>query len=121
MIDSATARSNALSLFEAINAKDLTAVLDHYAEDGKVTHPFGEFEGKAALEEFYGGLVLQADTHLSFGRVAAEGNCCAVELIAVSPQAPDTPQYALDMVEFNDAGKIQHLSVYYLNFNVGQG
>jgi len=119
MIDSATARANAISLFEAINRKDLAAVLDHYADDGKVTHPFGEFEGKEKLEEFYGGLVLKADTQLSFGRVAAENNFCAVELIAVSPQAPDTPQYAFDMVEFDEAGKIRHLSVYYLNFDFG--
>ncbi len=39
--------------------------------------------------------------------------------IGVSPQAPDTPQYAFDLVEFNDEGRISHISVYYLNFNLG--
>lgn len=118
MIDSKTAKENALSLFDAINRKDLAGVLDHYADNGSVRHPFGVFEGKQKLEEFYGGLVLAADTKLEIGRVAAEGKLCAVELTGVSPQAPDNPQYAFDMVEFNDEGKIVNLSVYYLNFDL---
>ena len=77
-----------------------------------------ENKGKEQLEQFYGGLVLKADTHLSFGKIVTENNCCVVELIAVSPQAPDRPQYAIDIVEMNAAGKIQCLSVYYRNFDL---
>src|SRR5690606_916616 len=91
------ARAAALSYVECINSKNLPTLLALFAEDGALNHPFGVFQGKAKLEEFYGGLVMKADTHLTVGRIAAEGNVCSVEVAGRSPQAPDKAQYAVDL------------------------
>src|SRR6478609_3210971 len=95
------ARHAALTYVDCINKKDLPRLLALFAEDGQLNHPYGVFKGKDKLEEFYGGLVMKADTQLSLGRIAAEGRVCSVEVIGRSPQAPDKAQYAVDLFEVN--------------------
>lgn len=111
-------RAAAHTYVECINSKDLETLMSLFAEDGKLVHPYGVFEGKDKLAEFYGGLVMVADTHLSIGRVAAEGCVCSIEVIGISPQAPDKPQYAIDLFEVNDAGLVCELAIYYRNFDL---
>lgn len=112
------ARLAARTYVEAINGKQLEVLLDLFAGDGTLEHPFGHFAGRKALSDFYGGLVMLADTQLSIRSELAEGQACAVEVVAISPQAPDKPQYALDLFEVNAAGKVQRLSIYYRNFDL---
>ena len=112
------ARTAALAYVECINTKDLERLLSLFADDGRLVHPFGLFEGKAKLAEFYGGLVMLADTQLSVARVAAENNICCAEVIGISPQAPDKPQYAIDLFELNGEGLICELAIYYRNFDL---
>ena len=112
------ARAAALSYVECINSKNLPKLLALFAEDGALNHPFGYFQGKAKLEEFYGGLVMKADTQLTVGRIAAEGNVCSVEVKGVSPQAPDKAQYAIDLFEVNEQGLVTELAIYYRNFDM---
>ncbi|HQQ63544.1 MAG TPA: nuclear transport factor 2 family protein [Pseudomonadales bacterium] len=111
-------RAAALAYVECINTKNLERLLALFADNGRLVHPYGLFEGKDKLAEFYGGLVMLADTQLSVGRVAAEGKVATAEVTGVSPQAPDKPQYAIDLFEVNDAGKIVELAIYYRNFDL---
>jgi hypothetical protein len=112
------ARHAALTYVDCINTKDLPRLLALFADDGQLNHPFGLFQGKAKLEEFYGGLVMLADTQLSTGRIAAEGNVCSIEVMGVSPQAPDKAQYAIDLFEVNEQGLVKELAIYYRNFDL---
>jgi ketosteroid isomerase-like protein len=112
---SALAKGAARAYVAAINEKDLAALLALFREDGELVHPFGTFTGRAKLEEFYGGIVMHADTALTAGKLVGEDNVAVIEVTGVSPQAPDNPQYALDMFEVDAEGKIIRLSIYYLN------
>lgn len=112
------ARRAAHTYVDCINSKDLDGLLAIFAEDAELIHPFGVFAGKAALAEFYGGLVMLADTRLSVAREAAENAVCCVEVIGLSPQAPDKPQYAIDLFEVNEQGQVKNLSIYYRNFDL---
>jgi hypothetical protein len=112
------ARQAALADVDAINNKNLERLLGLFADHGELVHPFGVFRGRDKLAQFYGGVVMHADTQLSVARVAAEGRICVAEVIGASPQAPDKPQYALDLFEVDDSGKVVNLSIYYRNFDL---
>lgn len=112
------ARNAALAYVECINTKDLQRLLDLFADDGQLIHPFGVFKGKEKLAEFYGGLVMKADTQLSISRLAADGRVCAIEVAGRSPQAPDKAQYAVDLFEVNEQGQVSELAIYYRNFDL---
>lgn len=103
----------ALTWVEHINAKALQPLLDLFAADAKLIHPYGLFEGKDTLAEFYGGLVMLADTALSVSSVTKESNRCVIAVTAVSPQAPGKAQYALDLFGVDEAGLIVELAIYY--------
>lgn len=108
----------ALGYASAINAQDLDALIALFADDGELVHPFGVFAGRQKLAEFYGGLVMPAATKLTVTRTITEGNCCTLEVVGVSPQAPDKPQYAVDIFEVDGAGLITSLRIYYRNFDL---
>lgn len=118
MSHSEAARRAAHAYVQAINGKQLDRLLALFADDGELVHPFGVFAGQASLSEFYGGLVMPADTQLTVLREAAEGRVCCIEVMGVSPQAPDRPQYAIDLFEVNAQGQVQSLSIYYRNFDL---
>jgi len=109
------AKKVAEAYVEHINAKNLEGLLALFSDDGELVHPFGVFSGKEKLEEFYGGIVMHADTVLSVSAMVAEGNSAVAEVAGVSPQAPDQAQYALDLFELNGEGKISSLRIYYRN------
>jgi hypothetical protein len=112
------ARAAAHTYVACINSKNLDGLLAIFAEDAELVHPFGVFAGKAKLVEFYGGLIMHADTQLTVGRESAENNICVVEVVGVSPQAPDKAQYAIDLFEVNEQGLVKNLSIYYRNFDL---
>lgn len=78
----------------------------------------GLLQASGRREEFYGGLVIKADTQMQVTRVLAEGKLCTVELEARSPQEPDKAQYAIDLFQVNAQGLIEDVSIYYRNFNL---
>ena len=100
---------------QAVNDKDIDTLLGYFASSGVLQHPFGSFEGPEKISEFYTGLVFHADTEVSLGACCGNDHMAALELVGISPQAPDSPQYACDIFQLNDAGKITSLKVYYLN------
>jgi hypothetical protein len=109
------ARIAAFTYVECINTKNLQRLLALFADNGRLVHPYGLFEGKEKLAEFYGGLVMLADTQLSVGRMTAEGSIATLEVVGVSPQAPDKAQYAIDLFQIDDEGLISELAIYYRN------
>jgi hypothetical protein len=111
-------RRAAHTYVDCINRKDLEGLLAIFADDGELVHPFGMFSGKEKLAEFYGGLVMLADTQLQVLRESAENTVCCVEVVGISPQAPDKPQYAVDIFEINASGLVKNLSIYYRNFDL---
>jgi predicted SnoaL-like aldol condensation-catalyzing enzyme len=113
------AKQAGLAYVDAINAGDLDALLRLFAGDARLTHPFGVYEGHEELSEFYGDMVIPAETRLTVHRVAAEGRLAVLEISALSPHAPETPQYAVDLFEIDDEGKVRELAVYYRNFDLG--
>jgi len=102
----------------AINALDLARLIDLFAVDATLIHPYGVFSGHEKLSEFYGGLVIPAQTRLTITRTVADGNSCVIEVTGISPQAPDKPQYAIDVFEVDAQGKITTLTIYYRNFDL---
>lgn len=106
------ARKAAESYVKIVNARDLEAMMDLFADNGKLIHPIGEFE-RDALGSFYGDIVFKADTELTCTTVFAEGNLACAEVVGVSPQAPDQPQLACDVFQVNDEGKVTELRIYY--------
>ena len=112
---STNARDAITRYCDAINAKDLKALLDLFTDDGVLIHPIGVFEGREKLSEFYGGIVMKADTKLSVGLTAVEGNVAIAEVTGVSPSAPDNPQYACDVFTVDDDGRVPRLAIYYRN------
>jgi hypothetical protein len=112
------ARVAAHTYINCINTKNLDGLLAIFSDDAELVHPFGVFSGKQKLVEFYGGLIMHADTKLSVGRESAENSVCCVEVVGISPQAPDRPQYAIDLFEVNAEGLVKNLSIYYRNFDL---
>ncbi len=108
-----------LAYVEALNAKDLPSLLRLFAPDARLTHPFGTFTGRQELGEFYGNLVMAADTKLTVHRSVVEGRTAVIEVSAVSPMAPDMAQYAIDLFEVNENGEVVDLCIYYRNFDLG--
>lgn len=100
---------------DAINTKDVEKLLALFADDGVLLHPFGTFTGRDQLRQFYAGIVMQADTKLTVGARAAEGDVAIAEVTGVSPQAPDDPQHACDVFQVDDAGRVRRLAIYYRN------
>lgn len=112
------ARAAAHNYVDAINNKNLESLMSIFSDDAELVHPFGVFSGKQKLVEFYGGLVMLADTKLTVARESAENTICCIEVIGISPQAPDKPQYAVDLFEVNEIGLVKNLSIYYRNFDL---
>lgn len=102
----------------AINALDLAQLINLFATDATLVHPFGVFSGHEKLSEFYGGLVIPAQTQLKITRTIADGNVGVIEVTGISPQAPDKPQFAIDVFDVDSQGKITTLTIYYRNFDL---
>ena len=97
-----------------LNAGDAVRVTDLFADDAVHRGPDGVIRiGRAALLEFYEGVLTNGALDMAVGTSAAEGNRVAFEL--VSRQACDDadPATAVDVITVNDDGKIQEFTVFY--------
>ena len=97
-----------------LNAGDAERVTDLFADDAIHRGPDAVIRiGRAALLEFYEGVLANGPLDMAVGKSAAEGHRVAFEL--VSRQACDDadPATAVDVIEVNDDGKIQDFTVFY--------
>ena len=112
---------------DAVNMQDIAAMESILANDVLMNHPMGTFKGKAEVLEFYALTVFKAKTVLSArGPALVASDRVCVEILGVFP--PDNgfgvaipDQYAIDLFQFNQAGKVVAIDIYYRSFpNGGQ-
>ena len=97
-----------------LNAGDAVSVTALFADAAVPRGPDGVLRiGRAALLEFYEGVLTNGALDMAVGTSAAEGNRVIFEL--VSRQACDDadPATAVDVITVNDDGKIQDFTVFY--------
>ena len=97
-----------------LNAGDAEHVTDLFADDAVHRGPDAVIRiGRAALLEFYEGVLANGPLNMAVGKSVADGNRVAFEL--VSRQACDDadPATAVDVIDVNDGGKIQDFTVFY--------
>jgi len=102
----------AKAYIDAVNAKDLEAILACYAEDAEVHDPVGQRDckGKAALRDFYTGVITRAQMEIvgpisgSFGPVVAT---------PVRARVPGLEIDVITVTRFNDLGLVQEYSAYW--------
>lgn len=105
-------RNAARSYVEAVNNKDLDAILALYAEDAQVHDPVFKrnFAGKEQLREFYAGVITRAELEFlgpirgSFGNVVAA---------PVRAKIPGTAVDVITITTFNDEGLISDYAAYW--------
>src|SRR5207244_623555 len=78
------ARDAAEAYVEAINAADLDALLELFADDAVLRHPIGVYEGAKALADFYQDVVFAGRASLTLTRLLADGRLAMFEVEASS-------------------------------------
>ena len=97
-----------------INAGDVEHVTNLFATDGVHRGPDGQIrEGRAAIREFYEGILGSGPRKLAVGRSVADSHRVAFELINLQqPCNEDDPALAVDLMDINDDGQIQEFTVF---------
>ena len=79
----------------------------HRATDGQVR------EGRAAIREFYEGILTSGPPRLAVGRSVADSHRVAFELINLSqPCQEGDPALAVDVMDINEDGQIQEFTAF---------
>ena len=72
-----------------------------------------ESEGRAAIQQFYEGIVGSGPRKLAVGRSVADSHRVAFELInLLQPCNEDDPALAVDVMDINEDGQIQEFTVF---------
>ena len=97
-----------------INAGDPVHVANLFATDAVHRGPDGLIrEGRAAITEFYEGILGSGPRKLVVGRSVADSRRVAFELINVmQPCNEDDPATAVDLMDINENGEIQQFTVF---------
>ncbi len=97
-----------------INEGNAEHVSNLFATDAVHRGPDGLVrEGRAAIREFYEGILASGPRKLAVGRSAADSRRVAFELISLSrPCNDDDPAVAVDMMDINEDGQIQEFTVF---------
>ena len=96
-----------------LNAGDAEHVTDLFADDAVHHGPNGVIrEGRAALLEFYEGVLANGPLNMAVGKSVADGQRVAFELISLTACNDEDPATALDLIDVNDDGKIQDFTVF---------
>ena len=97
-----------------VNAGNAEHLSNLFATDAVFRGPGGQvLNGRAAIREFYEGLLGSARPQLAVGRSVADGKRVAFELINLQqPCSEDDPATAVDMMDINDDGQIQVFTVF---------
>ena len=96
-----------------INMGDPERVTDLFADDAVHRGPDAVVRrGRAALLEFYGGIVGGGPLNMAVGKSVVEGNRVAFELVRVDDCNDDDRATAVDLIEVNEDNKIQDFTVF---------
>jgi ketosteroid isomerase-like protein len=111
-----SARAAARRYVDAVNARDLDALMALFAADAVVVHPSGRYEGRGAIAAFYRDLVFAGQAALTAGRLLADADdvVAMLELVGSSPlDGHQHRLHALDAFDVDpDSGLITALVVY---------
>jgi len=79
----------------------------HRATDGQIR------EGRAAIREFYEGILASGPPRLAVGRSVADRHRVAFELISLlEPCQEDDPALAVDVMDIDEDGQIQEFTAF---------
>ncbi len=96
-----------------VNMGDAERITDLFADDAVHRGPDAVIRrGRAALLEFYGGIVGSGPLNMAVGKSVTEGNRVAFELVRLDDCDDEDPATAVDLIEVNDEGKIQDFTVF---------
>jgi len=109
---------------ELVDAGDIDGILALYSEEATVEDPFGQppIQGLADIERFYRqGLGASQVSATLTGPVRATLNGCGAMPFRVDMQWAGQPcsLHVIDVMEFNDDGKIRSMKAYWSEANIG--
>lgn len=89
-------------------------VVELFATDGVHRGPDGQIrKGRAAIQEFYEGVLDAGPRKLAVGRSVADDHRVAFELIdLMAPCKKDDPALAVDLMDINEDGQIQEFTMF---------
>ena len=108
---SGPARDAADAYCAAVNAHDLEALRQLFAEDVVAVNTLGEYRGREEVVGFYEQIVLANDVRVDPVHMYEAGNTCVVELEGRSPSTPDLYRM-VDIFTVGTDGRIARLSIY---------
>ena len=97
-----------------INEGNAEHVSNLFATDAVHRGPDGQVrEGRAAIREFYQGILASGSPKLAVGRSVADSHRVAFELINLSqPCQEDDPAVAVDVMDIDEDGQIREFTVF---------
>ena len=97
-----------------LNAGDAERVTDLFADDAVHRGPDGQIRrGRAAILAFYEGVLADGPRGLAVGKSVADGGRVAFELVNVEGCNDEDPATAVDLIDVNDANRIQDFTVFF--------
>ncbi len=109
---------------ELVDAGDIDGILALYGKDATVEDPVGQppIQGLADIERFYRqGLGASQVSATLTGPVRATLNGCGAMPFRVDMQWAGQPcsLHVIDVMEFDDAGRIRSMKAYWSEANIG--
>jgi hypothetical protein len=97
-----------------VNAGDAGRLTELFASDAVHRGPDGQVrKGRAAIQQFYEGIVGSGPRKLAVGRSVADGHRVAFELVNLLQLCnEDDPALAVDVMDINEDGQIQEFTVF---------
>lgn len=105
---------------DAMSSGDVDAIVSLYAEDAVVEDPVGSepVRGHAAIREFYTGAAEAVERMTLEGNVRARGTWGACAMLAYPKGVDGMVIETLDLMEFNDDGKVVAMTAYWGDANM---
>lgn len=117
MLDNALMKSVLQRYIDGFNADDAEAIVDLFADDATVEDPVGSdpIKGKAAIEQFYRRAVtMNVRLALAAPIRGSHSNAAAMAFdITFSMDGKEVFTRAIDVMEFNNEGKIIRMRAYW--------
>lgn len=105
---------------DAMSAGDVDAIVAIYAEDAVVNDPVGSepLRGHSAIREFYTSSTEAVERMTLEGNVRARGSWGACAMLAYPKGVDGMVIETLDVMEFNDDGKVVAMTAYWGDTNM---
>ncbi|MGI9284455.1 MAG: nuclear transport factor 2 family protein [Pseudomonadales bacterium] len=104
----------------AMSAGDIDAIINIYAENAVVEDPVGSdpLRGHAAIRDFYTSSTEAVEKMTLEGNVRARGTWGACAMLAYPKGVDGMVIETLDVMEFNDDGKVVAMTAYWGDANM---